>query len=693
MDWSESTWLLPAAALVAVAALVAAIGLWLKLRSARNELNRFRHQPGQDVLALLEATLESTENGVLITDLDGKVIRANARFTQMWNLPPEMPLRNNSGEMVKTVIDGLTHPQEFVADLKQLYASPDMEVSKPVEFKDGSAFELGSSPIVVDEAVVGRLWVYLDVTDRRQTENELRLAKEAAESANRSKGTFLAVMSHEIRTPLNGILGLTELLMNSDLSTDQRDQLQTVYSSGQILLMILNDVLDFSKMEANQFELSSREFSANDLIDQVLRLYSQNANAKNILLSGGGVPSLHRFLIGDPNRLQQVLTNLVSNAVKFTDSGTVQLHAELLEQSDTNVRLRFVVEDTGIGMSRDEIERLFQPFSQADESNSRNYGGTGLGLVIAQRLVRLMGGDIQVESETGKGSCFQFDLDFVKGAAGKKAFKLPPMPIQVRPRAERILVVEDIEMNQKVALGMLNTLGFQQVDLASNGIDALEFYARHDYAMVLMDIRMPKMDGYTATRLIRTMDEEVGSDRHVPIIAVTAHAFGEDRKNILESGMDGHITKPLTGAKLADSLSLWLPETVSSAKETTALKDVSIVVSTTGLNAQSVRNLHRDLGGSIGLILDAYAGELETQIAIIEEAIKNHDRGRLRSAAHRLKGSSRNIGALTLGDLCDSIEKRADKIESIQEKDLRALLYEKELVREALSAPWIQELR
>ncbi|MCP4093329.1 MAG: hypothetical protein GY747_07760 [Planctomycetes bacterium] len=182
---------------------------------------------------------------------------------------------------------------------------------------------------------------------------------------------------HEIRTPLNGTPGLTELLVNSKMSADQHDQLQTVYSSGKILLMTLNDALDFSKMEANQFELSSREFSANDLIDQVLRLYSQNASAKTIVLSGVGIRELHHFLLGDPNRLQQILTNLVSNAVKFTDRGTVELHTELLRETNHDVRLRFVVEDSGIGMSDEEVARLFQPFSQADESNSRNHSGNG----------------------------------------------------------------------------------------------------------------------------------------------------------------------------------------------------------------------------------------------------------------------------------------------------------------------------
>jgi signal transduction histidine kinase/ActR/RegA family two-component response regulator len=392
-------------------------------------------------------------------------------------------------------------------------------------------------------------------------------ALQAAQAADRAKSEFLAMMSHEIRTPLNGILGSAELLTGTGLTDDQQELVSTVITSGEMLLAIVNDVLDFAKVESGRLELEAIPFRPSEVIRNVVELSRPVALAKRLRLSAALDASLPAEVVGDPGRLSQVLGNLVNNAVKFTPAGeiTVSASAELatgaVRDANEAVTLRVRVEDTGIGISPAVQATLFQAFVQADSSTTRRYGGTGLGLAISKRLVELMGGEIGMESAPGQGSAFHFSVRLglpatsgVDGSA-EQAVLAPQTPPLPAARHARVLLVEDNAMNQRVVTLMMEHLSYD-LDIASDGqaaIDALSSGLGYD--LVLMDCHMPGIDGFEATRQIRQLD---GLVARTPIVALTANAFPADRQRCLDAGMNDYLAKPITFDVFARTLSRWL---------------------------------------------------------------------------------------------------------------------------------------
>ena len=423
------------------------------------------------------------------------------------------------------------------------------------EYKDDRGhrtfFEVYKGPVHDARGELSGIQImFWDVTKIKRAEEHAREAQEIAENANRAKSEFLANMSHEIRTPMNGVIGMTELLLSSKTTDEQRDQLMMVKRSAQSLLRILNDILDFSKIEARKLDLDQHAFGLRDCIEQTVHSLESRAQSKGLKLLYHFESDLPDAIVGDSGRLAQIIVNLVGNAIKFTDHGKVDVNVSCESIQDDSVCLCFCVRDTGIGIPENHQERIFESFRQADSSTTKRFGGTGLGLSISSQLVQMMGGRIWVESEVGQGTRFRFTANF--RIADQQVSQSPsPTSSGSQVRKLKILLAEDGLVNQMVAIGLLEQDGHDVV-LASDGVEAVAAHKQNDFDLVLMDIQMPNMDGHEATKMIRQREQD--SSRRTPIVAMTASAMKGDEERCIESGMDDYIAKPFDPEKLFNVL-------------------------------------------------------------------------------------------------------------------------------------------
>jgi CheY-like chemotaxis protein/HPt (histidine-containing phosphotransfer) domain-containing protein len=507
----------------------------------------------------------------------------------------------------------------------------------------------------------------LDMTKRKR-EMELARARDAALESARLKAQFLANMSHEIRTPMNSIIGMTDILLHTGLTAEQREFMEIVRMSGESLLTVINDILDFSKIEAGKLTFEMLDFEPRTAVEEVIAMLVEQTHVKNLHLSATVAHEVPVAVRGDPGRLRQVLTNLVCNAVKFTPQGGIDVRATKESESDTYVVLRFEVTDTGIGVPEEARACLFQPFSQVDASTTRKYGGTGLGLAICKQLVNLMAGQIGCDSIPQKGSTFWFTARFEKPSP---AVSLDEVSLEIiqKPanppasqlsegvrRRMRVLVVEDNAFNQKVVLRQVREMGFG-ADAVANGIEALKAFDIIPYDLVLMDCQMPEMDGYACAAEIRRLEGDGG---HMPIIAMTAHVMKTDRDRCLAAGMDDFLSKPVRVAHLESVLTRWL-----TASATTAAGEASVPPTnspdTLSPSPSVDWEIFRELAGNdvrrVQELSERYLGQTTEQFAKLRDAIATGAAPDVKRIAHSAAGSSAMCGMNPMVALLRELER------------------------------------
>lgn len=521
--------------------------------------------------------------------------------------------------------------------------------------KDGTKIDVSLSSTLVrgkNGEIIKSRSIWRNISDVKMA-RELEIRKRAAEESSQMKSNFVATMSHEIRTPLNGVIGMSEVLMGTKLNSEQYDIVDTIKQSANTLFYLVNDILDFSKIESGKMELVPSYFSLRVLLLEIEKQLRWAAFKKELTISFVVTGGENLNFYGDRNRIQQILTNLISNAIKFTEKGSIDVNVSVLAETETISKISFEVNDTGIGISPSEQGLLFKPFYQSDSSLSRLSGGTGLGLSISQTLAELMGSRILIESQLGQGSKFYFDLRLQHETLSAQNFDIRANTFFKFDHSPRILVAEDIDTNRKVLGSMLSDFGCHCV-FATNGEQAIEALKNDTFDLVLMDCQMPKMDGIEAVKQIRKLPNEKSK---IPVVAVTAHAGSEDRKICIDAGMSDYISKPFTKGILNDILNKWLSLSPALPSQTATTSDMprlnSMVDERILADLKSLTSV--DSGDLIKDTVSIFEKNLPKRLDAIRQALRERNPIEAKNAVHTLKSAASAFGGSSITQICNSI--------------------------------------
>ncbi len=636
-----------------------------KLRQANEELERRVRERTQTLAreeARKDAILRTSLDCIISMDERGRIAEWNPAAERTFGYSREEALGQELAELILPAHLRDPHRANLA---RYLQTGEKRLIGKRIEVaalrRGGEQFPIEVA-ITVTHAGEGQLFTahVRDITERKKAEEELRRSHDAARAGSEAKSAFVATMSHEIRTPMNAIIGMLELLSYSQLSLDQREMLSAARESSRSLLTLIDDILDFSKIEVGKLEIHPEACSISRVVEGVNATFKHVASSQGLLFTRRVDPALRPAHLIDPSRLRQILTNLVSNAIKFTESGGVSLEVKVLESGGGRQMVRFTVHDTGIGMSAETQKRLFEPFQQGESDTSRRFGGTGLGLAISRQLVELMGGTIQVASAEGLGTRVTVTLIAEEASAAAVEPEVPPVagPVAVHaPIGSKLLIVDDHPVNLAMLQRQLKVLGLE-ADTASSGADAVAKWRREHHDLVITDLQMPEMDGYTVARAIRGTPVP---GRKPTIVAFTANTQREALEQCLAAGMDDYLTKPTELGTLREKLARWLG--VDAGLRAAPREHAEAGPREAPIDRARIQEL---VGGPEGLavVLAGVEDSARADIGVLQAALHARDGEAVRRAAHRIKGSALNLGAKRLAAAATRVEGAPDALES-----------------------------